>query len=165
MFTPDVNGILITGAETGAAAVAIRDNAQLLGDRARKSKYDAIIDPTTANNASQGYRAGSRWINMTTNQLFECVYSTNITATWVNNTGIAAVTGVATNIGDNSTTYFDVTHYFSTRDVLVQVFRVASPYDEIYPEIQRITEDEVRVIFAIDDPPSTNEFRVLIKRI
>lgn len=162
MFTPDVNGMLITGAETGAAAVAIRANVQELGNRARKSNYEAIVDPTTADNLSIGYRIGSRWINLATNQLFDCLFSDNTTAVWVNNT---ASLGLAASIGDGVALQFDIIHDLGTRDVIVQVYRDSAPYDEIDVYHERPTLDTVRVIFSSRHVPTTNEFRVVIRKI
>lgn len=46
------------------------------------SSFASTTDPTTANNLTQGYTAGSSWLNTTTQDLFICVASTSGTATW-----------------------------------------------------------------------------------
>lgn len=50
---------------------------------ARVRKLDGTAAPTTNNNLSQGYTAGSKWYIPATPAIYECVYSDNSTATWV----------------------------------------------------------------------------------
>lgn len=61
---------------------------QLLADLqltqiARVRKLDATAPPTTADNLALGYTAGSKWYLPNTPAIYECVYSDNETATWV----------------------------------------------------------------------------------
>jgi hypothetical protein len=47
------------------------------------SNLTAIVDPTAANDNSQGYVAGSRWLNVVTGIAFVCRDATNGAAKWV----------------------------------------------------------------------------------
>ena len=67
----------------------------------------------------------------------------------------------AEDIGDNTAVQFDVVHNLNTRDCAVQVFRTASPYDNVDVEIERLTVNTVRVRFN-GYTPGVNEFRVVI---
>jgi hypothetical protein len=68
-----------------------------------------------------------------------------------------------TQIGDGSSIQYDITHNWNTRNVLVEVVRVASPYDTINPTISRPTVNAVRINFATGLAPSTNQFVVLLR--
>ena len=67
----------------------------------------------------------------------------------------------AEDIGDNAAVQFDVAHNLNTRDCAVQVFRTASPYDNVDVEIERLTVNSVRVRFN-GYTPGVNEFRVVV---
>jgi hypothetical protein len=77
---------------------------------------------------------------------------------------LAALGGVgmyAASVGDTSATQFDLTHGLAaSRDLVVQVFRVASPYDQVEVDVQHLSTTQVRLIFAT--APGTNEFRVVV---
>lgn len=64
------------------------------------------------------------------------------------------------NIGDNAATQFTVTHNLNTRDVLVQVVRNASPYDNVVVDVERSSVNAVVLRFA--SAPTTDQFRALI---
>ncbi len=65
-----------------------------------------------------------------------------------------------TNVGDGSATQYTVTHNLNSRDVHVQVVRVASPYDTVITDVERDTVNSVIVRFAT--APTSNQFRVLV---
>lgn len=67
----------------------------------------------------------------------------------------------ATTIGDGVATSYPVVHNLDMTDVEVEVFRVAAPFDRIYPEIQHTDADTITVIFA-PVAPAINEFRVVV---
>src|SRR5882672_5027399 len=94
------NGMLETGLESGAASVAIRDNFREMSRRAPYCNYLATTAPGTANNTTQGYHPGSKWLNMVTGLMYECLISTSLTATWrtYSATGHAHVIGDVTGL-------------------------------------------------------------------
>lgn len=64
------------------------------------------------------------------------------------------------NFGDTSATQFDFTHNFNTRDVVVQIYRNGSPWEQVIADIAANTVNVVRVNFAA--APTSNQFRVVI---
>lgn len=67
----------------------------------------------------------------------------------------------AASIGDTTSVQFDLTHGLAaTKDLIVQVFRVASPYDQIECDVQHLSTTQVRLIFAT--APGSSEYRVVI---
>jgi hypothetical protein len=67
---------------------------------------------------------------------------------------------LAFTIGDNSTTTFTVTHNMNTRDVVISVHEVGSPYDSVYADISHATANTVTLSFST--APATNEYRVVV---
>lgn len=67
---------------------------------------------------------------------------------------------VAGSVGNGSATSFTVTHSLGTQDVMVQVYRVASPFDVVLTDIEMTDANNVTVRFAV--APSTNQFRVVV---
>ncbi len=62
--------------------------------------------------------------------------------------------------GDGSATQYDLTHNFSSRDVHVQVYRTASPYDTIECDVSRLDANTVRLNFVT--APTSNQFTAVI---
>jgi hypothetical protein len=46
------------------------------------SNVNATVAPTTLNNATEGYTAGSRWVDQLSGKVYDCVFSNAVTATW-----------------------------------------------------------------------------------
>lgn len=63
-------------------------------------------------------------------------------------------------IGDNSATQFDLTHNFGSRDVQVQIYRNASPWDNIEVDVERPDANTARVRFT--SAPATNAYNVVV---
>jgi hypothetical protein len=72
----------------------------------------------------------------------------------------AGLDKVSASVGDGSATTYTVTHSLGTRDVLVQVTRVASPYDVVIADVAAATESTVTVTFAT--APTSNQYRVVV---
>ena len=51
-----------------------------------KSKYDATGDPTVDNDTTEGYSAGSKWVNTTSEEEFVCVNPGDGVAVWIRTT-------------------------------------------------------------------------------
>lgn len=64
------------------------------------------------------------------------------------------------NFGDGAATQYDITHNLNTKDVLVQIYRVASPYDQVEMEVEHLTVNAVRLRSTI--APTANEYRVVV---
>lgn len=63
-------------------------------------------------------------------------------------------------IGDNSNTSYTVTHNLGTRDVHVMVRAAASPYDEVFCDVEHTSTTQITLIF--DEAPTTNELSVTV---
>lgn len=63
-------------------------------------------------------------------------------------------------IGDGSATTITVTHNLNTKDVAVEVYEVASPYQKVYPDIVHATVDTTDFVFA--QAPAADAYRVVI---
>ena len=63
---------------------------------------------------------------------------------------------VFTATGDDTTTGFPVTHNFGTRNVMVQVREVSSPYAEVLVDNEATTTNSVTVKFAVAPATGTN---------
>lgn len=63
-------------------------------------------------------------------------------------------------IGDGAATSLAVTHNLGTRNLIVQVQRVASPYDAIACDIEHTSVNQVTLKFAA--APTSNQFNVVI---
>lgn len=67
----------------------------------------------------------------------------------------------AATIGDGVATNYIINHALNMIDVEVEVFRVAAPFDRIYPEVQHTNANNITVVFA-PVAPALNEFRVVV---
>jgi len=65
-----------------------------------------------------------------------------------------------TNIGDGSSTQIDVTHNFNTRNLVIQVFRNATPWDTIECDIEKPDVNTARFRFA--SAPTASQYTVVI---
>lgn len=66
----------------------------------------------------------------------------------------------ATTVGNGSDTTIVVTHSLNTRNVIVMVYRTASPYDQVFPLVEMDDADNVSLTFA--SAPSSGEYTVVI---
>lgn len=75
-------------------------------------------------------------------------------------TNLGFMTRYATSVGDGSNTSYTVTHNLGTRDVIVQIREVASPYAVVIADIAASTTSAVTVEFAT--APTTDQYRVVV---
>jgi phage-related tail fiber protein len=68
---------------------------------------------------------------------------------------------VAANVGDGSSTSITVNHNLGTRDVQVQVYTNAAPYDTVLVETQRTDANNVLLVFGT--APATNAYRAVVE--
>lgn len=74
----------------------------------------------------------------------------------------AAAVAVEQDMGDGSATSFTITHNLGTRAVLVTVYRVASPYDEVDVYVEHTSINVVTV--KPDAVWATNEFHAVVSK-
>jgi hypothetical protein len=84
---------------------------------------------------------------------------TNATTAAGARTNLGATGKFAASVGNGTLTTIPVNHALGTTDVIVQVFRVASPFDVVYPDIQITDANNIALIFAV--APTNNQFRVV----
>lgn len=66
----------------------------------------------------------------------------------------------STGVGDGAATSFVITHNLGTKAVTVQVYRSAAPYDTVYADVERTTDNSVTLKFA--EAPASNEYTVVV---
>ena len=66
----------------------------------------------------------------------------------------------ATNIGDGTETAIVVTHALNTRDVIVSLFEVASPYAEVIADVEHTTVNTITLRFTV--APTAAQYRVVV---
>ena len=77
----------------------------------------------------------------------------------VNQLTASAPQGFASDIGNGVATSFTVSHNFSTFDVLVQVYEIATGAT-VHPTINRVAEDDVQLVFGV--APTAAQYRLLV---
>ncbi len=66
----------------------------------------------------------------------------------------------AQTVGDGSATSIAVSHGLGTRDVQVEVYSTAAPYDTVYTEVQRTDADTVTLVFG--QAPTSGQYRCVV---
>lgn len=67
---------------------------------------------------------------------------------------------VQATIGDGSSTQFDVTHNFATRDLIIQVYQASGNYEQINCDVSLPSTNTARLNFA--GAPAANAYRVVV---
>ena len=80
---------------------------------------------------------------------------------WADNaTSSGTAASFSETIGNGADVAFTITHNFSSRDIIVEVYEVASPYGRVYPEIEHTSVDTAVITFA--SAPTASQYRVVI---
>lgn len=85
---------------------------------------------------------------------------TNATTAAGAKTNLGFMTRFAQDIGDGSTTVITVTHNLNTKDCVVSVHRVASPFDVVFCDVEKSTVNAVILRFSV--APTAAQYRVTI---
>jgi hypothetical protein len=162
-------GTLIANVEgeiTGNAATATKlitaRSISATGDAAWSVTFDGSADVTsgltlaTVNSTTGSFGSASNTLTATVNAkgLVTAMAATaiSITASQVSDfcTAVESCIGsshqYAQDIGNNSATSYTVSHNFGTRDVIVQVYDTASPYDTLFLEVQRTSTNALTLL-------------------
>ncbi len=80
-------------------------------------------------------------------------------------TGLAVDTTLVTrkyamNVGDGTSTNITVAHNLNTRDVVVELYTNAAPYDTVFSEVQRTDLNNVLLVFST--APAAAAYRVVV---
>ena len=73
---------------------------------------------------------------------------------------LGATTKVSASVGTGSATTIVVTHNLNTRDLQVSLFEVASPYAQVFTDVELTTADTLTLTFS--QAPSSDQYRVVI---
>ena len=73
---------------------------------------------------------------------------------------LGATTKVSANIGDGSAATAVVTHNLNTRDLQVQLFETASPYAQVFTDVELTSVNTLTLTFSV--PPTNGQYRVVI---
>lgn len=65
-------------------------------------------------------------------------------------------------IGDNSAASFTLTHNLGTRDVIVEVYRNATPWDTVLVTVQRPDANNIQ-LSGFGSAPSVNQYNVVVR--
>ena len=174
----NVEGEITGNAATATKLISAR-SISATGDAAWSVTFDGSADVTsgltlaTVNSTVGSFGSASNTLTATVNAkgLVTAMAATaiSITASQVSDfcTAVEACVGsshsYAQNIGNNSATSYTVSHNFGTRDVAVQVYDNASPYDTLYLEVQRTSTNALTLISSA--AISTNGARCLVTKV
>ena len=156
----------VEGEITGNAATATKlitaRSISATGDAAWSVTFDGSADVTagltlaTVNSTVGSFGSASNTLTATVNAkgLVTAMAATaiSITASQVSDfcTAVESCIGsshqYAQDIGNNSATSYTVSHNFGTRDVIVQVYDTASPYDTLFLEVQRTSTNALTLL-------------------
>ena len=164
-LTSEVSGTLPV-ANGGTGATTLNSNGVLLGGGT------SAVSATTAGSANQVLRVpggggapafGAIDVSSASAVTGALAIANGGTGQTTAAAALAALGGTrkhAALIGDNSATTITVTHNFNTKDVVVEVYEVASGYEKVYPDIKHATVDTVDFVFA--SAPTSNQYKVVI---
>ena len=185
---PDLSGTYIPVSQKGAVnGVATLGADGLVPSTQLPSYVDDIIDLLTlSGTAPATATTGDKYYNTTSKLIFTATSTntwggtgatpeagkiyvaidTNLSYRWsgsdlveISSATIHKYTGTVT--GNDSTTSFTITHGLNTRDVLVNVYTNASPYDDVFVDIERTSTTAIAVKFAVAPATGTN-YKVVI---
>ena len=155
-----VNDLVITAGKIADDAVtAAKINAAVAGDGLVQNSSGAL-DVNTGNGieivsdaVSVNLAAGFSGLEFNSAELRAVLDTTGGTGTPY------VARKISFNVGDGVATSFALTHNFSTRDVLVQVYTAAT-YETVETEVVRTSTNSVTVSFNV--APTTNQYRVVV---
>jgi hypothetical protein len=170
-LTTEVSGTLPV-ANGGTGATTLNSNGVLLGNGT------SAVSATTAGSANQVLRVpgaggapafGS--INLAssdavTGTLPVANGGTGGATAAAAKTSLGFVTRYSTLVGDPSNyaggprSTIPVTHNLNTRDIVVEVYEAASPYEKVYPDIKHTGVDSIDIVFA--SAPAEEAYKVVV---
>lgn len=97
-----------------------------------KNNFTATSDPTANDDANDGYAVGSRWVNTSTQGLFECVVAAIGGAVWKPIQTGSAGTGTVTSIGVSAPSEFSVSGSPVTTSGTISISKTSQAANRIY---------------------------------
>jgi hypothetical protein len=174
------NEITVTGSgsESAAVTIGLPDDVTVSGNLTVNGNLDVAGSINSVNTTE---------VNIVDNKV---VLNSNVTGSPTANAGVRVERGTSTDVellwnetsdqwtltndGTNyheitrkykqtlstSATSYTVTHNLGTQDVIVQIYEVASPYQQIFADVEHTSSSTVTVKFA--SAPTAGEYRVVI---
>lgn len=164
-LTSEVSGTLPVG-NGGTGATTLTSNGVLLGNGG------SAVSATTAGSANQVLRIpgaggapafGAIALDQSAAVTGALPIANGGTGQTTASAALAALGGArkySSLVGNGSNTTITVTHNFNTRDVTVEVYEAASPYEKVYPDIKHATADTIDLVFA--QAPAEDAYKVVI---
>ena len=173
-LTGDVQGD-VTGDVTGNASTATKiasiTNSNIVQLTATQTLTNKTLTSPTLTAPVLGTPASGNLANCTfptLNQNTTGSAATLTTARTINGISFDGSANIATGfvdatIGDTSATSITVNHGLGSRNVIVQVFETASPYDQVFCEIERTDTNNVELKFRT--APGNNQYTCVVNRV
>lgn len=80
---------------------------------------------------------------------------------WAEQTNYRVTRKYSVAIGTGAATTIDITHgLHASRDMTVEVYRVAAPYDKVYPDIEHLSATQIRFVFS--SAPSSGQYQAVV---
>lgn len=154
-----------TAASVGLGEIAIYKQKVGTEFQFKKLSDTSSIDVTEANDivSLAVIPSGVNINNLGSGPLSVANGGTNATSAADARTSLSATGKYSATIGDGVELTYTINHVLNSRDVIVQVRTVASPYSVVEPDIEMFDVDNVKVTFNV--APSTNQYRVTVIRI
>jgi hypothetical protein len=167
----------VTGNASTATALATARTISITGDATWTVTFDGSANVTSALTlANSGVTAGTYG---SASSVAQVTFDAKGRATSASSVAIAITasqvtdftaavqaiiggTGSSANVGNGSSTIFDVVHNLGTRDVIVQVYDNAT-YETVYVDVARTNTNTIALTFAT--APASNAYRVLIQAV
>ena len=126
-------------------------------DYVAKALFDAntILSATTDNTPAATTIAEQQVVGRITGGAIKGLSITEL------KTLIGAISKYSVSIGNGSDTEITVTHSLNTRDVVVNIYEVATPYAKVMADIKHTTVDALTIEFAV--APTSNQYRVVVE--
>jgi hypothetical protein len=170
LTTTSVSGSLTGNADT-ATKIASITNSNIVQLTTTQTLTNKTLTSPTLTTPALGTPASGTLTNCTfptLNQNTTGSAATLTTARTINGVSFNGSANIATGyadatIGDTSATSITVNHDLGSRNVVVQVFETASPYDQVFCEIERTDANNVELKFRT--APGTNEYTCVVNRV
>jgi hypothetical protein len=167
----------VTGNASTATALATARTISITGDATWTVTFDGSANVTSALTlANSGVTAGTYG---SASSVAQVTFDAKGRATSASSVAIAITAsqvtdftaavqaiigtyGAVANVGDGSSTIFDVVHNLGTRDVIVQVYDNAT-YETVFVDVARTNTSTLALTFAT--APALNAYRVLVQAV
>lgn len=166
---PQIAGVTLTGNKSladlgilGSAEKGANNGVATLGADGKvpssqlPSYVDDVIEVASYSDLPATGETGKIYVTLDTNKTYRWGGSTYVE---ISQSEIHKYTGTVT--GDGTTTEFTISHGLGTRDVVVMLYEGASPYAQIFTDVEMTSTSAVKVIFATA-PTNGTTYKVVV---